>query len=76
MTVCRISCCEHLCTLGRFSRTQVFAWCSFDWANSGFPTVIMTFVFSAYFTQAVAASPNAGTGSNDDPAAVALLHGL
>jgi MFS transporter, UMF1 family len=39
----------------------VFAWCAYDWANSGFPTVIMTFVFSAYFTQAVAASPTEGT---------------
>ena len=43
------------------TRTEVFTWCAFDWANSAFPTVIMTFVFSAYFTQAVAASPTAGT---------------
>jgi UMF1 family MFS transporter len=29
------------------------AWCLFDWANSPFPTVIITFVFSAYFTEAI-----------------------
>lgn len=33
----------------------------FDFANSGFPTVISTFVFAAYFTQAIA--PDAETGT-------------
>ncbi len=37
------------------------AWCSYDWANSAFPTVITTFIFSVYFAQAVAASPVEGT---------------
>jgi MFS transporter, UMF1 family len=41
----------------------VWAWCLYDWANSAFPTVIQTFVFSAYFAQAVAASPNEGTAA-------------
>jgi len=39
----------------------VAAWCLYDWANSAFPTVIATFVFSAYFTQAVAETPEQGT---------------
>ena len=39
----------------------VAAWCSYDWANSAFSTVITTFIFSVYFTQAVAASPVEGT---------------
>lgn len=39
----------------------VFAWCLYDWASSAFPTVIITFVFAAYFTSAVAESPEAGT---------------
>ncbi len=39
----------------------LFAWCLYDWANSGFPTVISTFVFSAYFTKAVAATEVEGT---------------
>jgi UMF1 family MFS transporter len=43
------------------SPRALFAWCLFDWANSGFPTVISTFVFSAYFTKAVAASEIEGT---------------
>ncbi len=29
------------------------AWCLYDWATQGFPTVITTFVFAAYFTKAV-----------------------
>lgn len=43
------------------SRTGVIAWCLFDWANSAFPTVIVTFVFAAYFTQGVAPDEIAGT---------------
>ena len=37
------------------------AWCVYDWANSAFPTVITTFVFAAYFTQAVATDEVSGT---------------
>ncbi len=37
------------------------AWCFYDWANSAFPTVITTFVFSAYFTKAIAADEISGT---------------
>ena len=44
------------------SRGAIAAWCLFDWANSAFPTVIVTFVFAAYFTQAVAPDPETGTG--------------
>ncbi|MGE4529011.1 MAG: MFS transporter [Rhodospirillaceae bacterium] len=39
----------------------VWGWCLYDWANSAFPTVVLTFVFSTYFTKAVAESPEAGT---------------
>ena len=42
-------------------RRAVVAWCVYDWANSAFPTVITTFLFSAYFTSAVAADPELGT---------------
>ena len=45
----------------RFSWLPQAAWCSYDWANSAFPTVITTFIFSVYFAQAVAASPVEGT---------------
>jgi len=39
----------------------VVSWCFFDWANSAFPTLIVTFVFAAYFTQALAETPEQGT---------------
>jgi UMF1 family MFS transporter len=42
-------------------RRALFAWCLYDWANSGFPTVITTYVFSAYFAKTVAASELEGT---------------
>jgi len=45
------------------SRRAVWAWCSFDWANSAYPTVIATFVFSAYVSQAVAENKEAGTAA-------------
>jgi MFS transporter, UMF1 family len=35
------------------SRFAVPAWCLFDWANSPFPTVVVTFVFAVYFQKAV-----------------------
>jgi len=43
------------------TRRALFSWCFYDWANSAFPTVIVTFVFAAYFASHVAASPNQGT---------------
>lgn len=43
------------------SRAALAAWCGYDWANSGFPTVITTFVFAAYFTKAVAVDDVTGT---------------
>jgi len=42
-------------------RRGLFGWCLYDWANSAFPTVITTFVFSAYFTKAIAADEISGT---------------
>ena len=33
---------------------KVAAWALYDWANSAVPTVIITFIFSAYFTRSVA----------------------
>lgn len=46
---------------GAPSRRARVAWCMFDWANSGFPAVIVTFVFSAYYARSVAESTTAGT---------------
>ena len=41
----------------RMNRRAVWSWCGFDWANSPFPAVILTFVIPAYFTQAVIKDP-------------------
>ena len=48
-------------TDGAGSRRAIAAWCLYDWANSAFPTVIITFVFAPYFTQAVAATEIQGS---------------
>ncbi len=42
-------------------RRAIVAWCLYDWGNSAFPTVIGTFLFSAYFAQGVAPTPELGT---------------
>ncbi len=46
---------------GTVDRRAVVSWCLFDWANSAFPTLIVTFVFAAYFTRSIAATPEQGT---------------
>lgn len=43
------------------SRRAIWSWALFDWANSPYPTIITTFVFSAYFTKAVAENETIGT---------------
>lgn len=42
-------------------RRAIVGWCLYDWANSAFPTLIATFVFAAYFSQAIAETPEQGT---------------
>lgn len=39
----------------------LWAWACFDWAHSAFPTVIITFIFSTYFTKAIAPSEIQGS---------------
>ncbi|MCA3397075.1 MAG: MFS transporter, partial [Roseomonas sp.] len=41
-------------------KTKALAWALYDWANSGFPTVVSTFVIAAYFTQGIAPDPVTG----------------
>jgi UMF1 family MFS transporter len=43
------------------SRLGQVSWALYDWANSAFSAVIITFVFATYFTQAIAESPTVGT---------------
>lgn len=39
----------------------IASWCLFDWANSAFTTLVVTFVYSTYFTQAIAPEEVTGT---------------
>ncbi len=42
-------------------RRKIWSWCLYDWANSAFTTLVVTFVYSAYFTSAFADDPGRGT---------------
>ena len=42
-------------------RLGIVSWCLFDWAISAYHTIIVTFIFAAYFIGAVAEDPIAGT---------------
>ena len=44
-------------------RRALLAWCFYDWANSAYPTVVVTFIFAAYYTTTLAESPEAGTAA-------------
>jgi len=37
------------------------SWCLYDWANSAFNTLVVTFVYSTYFVQTFADDPGRGT---------------
>ncbi|MDX2102646.1 MAG: MFS transporter [Alphaproteobacteria bacterium] len=52
---------ERTPTSSGSNRRAAVAWCVFDWANSSFPTVVLTFVIATYVTSAVAPSPEVGT---------------
>lgn len=39
----------------------VWSWALYDFANSPFTTLVVTFIYAAYFTQAIAADPISGT---------------
>lgn len=42
-------------------RWVLSSWCFYDWANSAFTTLVVTFIYSAYFTAAFADDPGHGT---------------
>ena len=39
----------------------IAAWCLYDWANSAFTTLVVTFIYSTYFTKALAPNEVLGT---------------
>lgn len=45
----------------RYSRRAIFSWCMYDFANSPFTTLIVTFIYSTYFTKAIAENEIIGT---------------
>jgi UMF1 family MFS transporter len=47
--------------LPRNNRRLIGAWCLYDWANSAFTTLVVTFVYATYFTKAIAPDEIAGT---------------
>lgn len=50
--------------LGPASKKELFAWAFFDFANSGYTTVVLTTIFNAYFVAVVAGSQaNISNGS-------------
>lgn len=42
------------------NRKQVWSWAFYDWANSSFTTIILTFVYASFFVKAVAPDPTTG----------------
>jgi UMF1 family MFS transporter len=47
-------------TMTRHDRRSVFSWCLYDWGNSAFATVIITFVYSVYFARGIVGDETAG----------------
>lgn len=45
----------------RPDKKSIFAWCLFDWGNSAFSTVIVTFVFSVYFSRGIVGDDISGS---------------
>ena len=43
------------------SSKGLFAWALYDWANSAYFVMILTFIFSAYFTSSIAENETTGT---------------
>jgi len=41
-------------------RLSIGSWILFDWANSVYPTIIVTFVFAVYFQNSIAPDPQTG----------------
>jgi UMF1 family MFS transporter len=42
------------------NKLGIAAWCYYDWANSAFTTIVISFVFATYFVSAVAPDPTTG----------------
>lgn len=47
-------------SLQKQQNRSIFSWCLYDWGNSAFATVIITFVFSVYFGRGMIGDETAG----------------
>ena len=45
----------------KIQRRSVFSWCLYDWANTAFSTVIITFVFGVYFAREIVGDETLGS---------------
>lgn len=43
------------------SQRSIWAWCLYDWANTAFSTVIITFIFSVFFTRGIIGDETLGS---------------
>ncbi len=43
------------------NRKEIWSWCFYDFGNSAFTTLVITFIYSTYFTKAIAANEIDGT---------------
>lgn len=55
------------------SPKRVWSWACFDFANSAFGTLVLTFVFNTYFTTQIASDQNVGTTLWGNTVAVASI---
>lgn len=58
------------------TRRERFAWCMYDFANSGFTTVILTAIFNAFFVGVIAAGQGSGDATLLWTLAMAIANGL
>ncbi|OQW40489.1 MAG: MFS transporter [Proteobacteria bacterium SG_bin4] len=58
------------------TRRERFAWCMYDFANSGFTTVILTAIFNAFFVGVIAAGQGSGDATLLWTLAMAVANGL
>ncbi|HIJ79064.1 MAG: MFS transporter [Desulfobulbaceae bacterium] len=61
-----------------YQQRTIFSWCLYDWGNSAFTTLVVTFVYATYFSREIVGNPIAGTrlwswGIGISALAVALL---
>ncbi|MEZ5902266.1 MAG: MFS transporter [Alphaproteobacteria bacterium] len=47
--------------MSKTDKKSVFSWCFYDWANTAFSTVIITFIFGVYFARSIVGDETEGS---------------